>query len=363
MTFIYSVKSYCVLKIRVKLKKKIKEEDEIEIISSYDIGKVLNIDHKAVLNHLEKAGYKEKFDVWAPRDLTLKNFTNRISLATHQKIDLDWKVSMHPPYNSDLAPSDYIICLSQQNSLNSVASSKETRENHVLPRNLKIYLKSGRKWSHLINVFNKLRVKYKKKKLVSLLRWNTKLTFHSTERYSTDRRDYANDRESRNRVGGAGSEHYRGGGGDPPAGRIAQLVEPVVRQTNDPASKCTVGPRWWMDRGNASVTSILSRRWWTRVAQLCSLLRFGQYGNARCIVQPRAFAHSALAENSRAHQRRDDVNFARRWERTSRWRLFFDRCNCFCWVTTRASRRLRLFTHSISIIYLPRVSVCCEALY
>ncbi|KOX71251.1 hypothetical protein WN51_03485 [Melipona quadrifasciata] len=31
-------------------------------ISSYDIGKVLNIDHKTVLNHLEKTEYKEKLD-------------------------------------------------------------------------------------------------------------------------------------------------------------------------------------------------------------------------------------------------------------------------------------------------------------
>jgi len=28
-------------------------------ISSHDIGKELNIDHKTVLNHLEKAGYKK----------------------------------------------------------------------------------------------------------------------------------------------------------------------------------------------------------------------------------------------------------------------------------------------------------------
>jgi len=29
-------------------------------ISSYDIGKKLNIDHKIILNHLEKAEYKKK---------------------------------------------------------------------------------------------------------------------------------------------------------------------------------------------------------------------------------------------------------------------------------------------------------------
>jgi len=32
-------------------------------IGSHDIVKELNIDHKTVLNHLEKTGYKKKFDV------------------------------------------------------------------------------------------------------------------------------------------------------------------------------------------------------------------------------------------------------------------------------------------------------------
>ena len=45
-------------------------------ISSHDIGKELNIDHKIVLNHLKKAGYRRKLDVWVPHDLTLKNIMN-----------------------------------------------------------------------------------------------------------------------------------------------------------------------------------------------------------------------------------------------------------------------------------------------
>ncbi|KOX69670.1 hypothetical protein WN51_04952 [Melipona quadrifasciata] len=32
-------------------------------VSSYDIGKRLNVDYKTVLNHLQKAGYKRKLDV------------------------------------------------------------------------------------------------------------------------------------------------------------------------------------------------------------------------------------------------------------------------------------------------------------
>jgi len=34
--------------------------EQDQYISSYDIGKELNIDYKTVLNHLEKAGYKKK---------------------------------------------------------------------------------------------------------------------------------------------------------------------------------------------------------------------------------------------------------------------------------------------------------------
>ena len=55
--------------------------EQVRYIGSRDIGKELNIDHETVLNHLEKAGYKKKLDVWMPHDLTLKNL-NRISLAT-----------------------------------------------------------------------------------------------------------------------------------------------------------------------------------------------------------------------------------------------------------------------------------------
>jgi len=49
------------------------------------------------------------------------------SLATHQKLrELGWKVLIHPPYNPDLAQSDYHLFRSLQNSLNGVKlTSKE----------------------------------------------------------------------------------------------------------------------------------------------------------------------------------------------------------------------------------------------
>ncbi|EFN81607.1 Histone-lysine N-methyltransferase SETMAR, partial [Harpegnathos saltator] len=49
-------------------------------VSSHDIVNDLNIHHQTVLNHLEKAGYKKKLDVWVPRDLTKKNLLDRISI-------------------------------------------------------------------------------------------------------------------------------------------------------------------------------------------------------------------------------------------------------------------------------------------
>ena len=223
-------------------------------ISSYEIGKQLNIDHKTVLNHLQKAGYKKKLDVWVPHDLTVKNLMDRfsicesllkrndiepflkrlitgdekwitydnnvrkrswtkrneapqtvakpkltprkvmlsvwwdwkgivhyellpsgqtidsnlycqqlerlrqaiektrpelinrkgvvfhrdnarphVSIATRQKLrELGWEVLMHPPYSPDLAPSDYHLFRSLQNSLNGTKlASREACENHL----------------------------------------------------------------------------------------------------------------------------------------------------------------------------------------------------------------------------------------
>ncbi len=50
-------------------------------ISTYDIAKELNIDQKTVLNHLHKAGYKKKLDVWVPHELTQKNLLDRVSIC------------------------------------------------------------------------------------------------------------------------------------------------------------------------------------------------------------------------------------------------------------------------------------------
>ncbi|KAG5327048.1 SETMR methyltransferase, partial [Acromyrmex heyeri] len=56
-----------------------------------------------------------------------------ISLITRQKLrELDWEVLMHPPYSPDIAPSDYHLFRSLQNSLNDIKlASKKAYENHL----------------------------------------------------------------------------------------------------------------------------------------------------------------------------------------------------------------------------------------
>jgi len=42
-------------------------------VSTMEIARELGIDHKTVLNHLHKAGYKKKLDVWIPHELSVRN--------------------------------------------------------------------------------------------------------------------------------------------------------------------------------------------------------------------------------------------------------------------------------------------------
>ncbi|GFV87233.1 histone-lysine N-methyltransferase SETMAR [Trichonephila clavipes] len=60
-------------------------------VSSRSIAQELKIDHKTVLNHLRKVGFKKKLDVWVQHQLTLKNMMDRISiceaLAKRNEID------------------------------------------------------------------------------------------------------------------------------------------------------------------------------------------------------------------------------------------------------------------------------------
>ena len=49
-------------------------------VSTVEIARELGIDHKTILNHLHKTGYKRKLDVWVPHELSVKNMMDRINI-------------------------------------------------------------------------------------------------------------------------------------------------------------------------------------------------------------------------------------------------------------------------------------------
>ncbi|CAH2092000.1 unnamed protein product [Euphydryas editha] len=182
-------------------------------VSCQEIAEALNINHMTVWNHLKRAGYEKKLDVWVPHELTQRNLIDRItisemlvkrnetepflkriitgeekwvkyenikrkrswstndfkawivgkqgyveclkerpelanrkgilfhhdnarphtSLMTLNKLkELGWEVLMHPPYSPDLAPSDYYLFRSLQNSLNGKKlADRNSAENHL----------------------------------------------------------------------------------------------------------------------------------------------------------------------------------------------------------------------------------------
>ncbi|XP_078040753.1 histone-lysine N-methyltransferase SETMAR-like [Augochlora pura] len=50
-------------------------------VSSRSIARELKIDHETILNHLHKAGFKKKLDVWVPHQLRQKIMMVRISIC------------------------------------------------------------------------------------------------------------------------------------------------------------------------------------------------------------------------------------------------------------------------------------------
>ncbi|GFY04480.1 histonelysine Nmethyltransferase SETMARlike [Trichonephila clavipes] len=61
---------------------KITETIEVDRpVSSRSIAQKLTIDHKTVLSHLRKVGFKRKLHVWVQHQLTPKNMMDRISLC------------------------------------------------------------------------------------------------------------------------------------------------------------------------------------------------------------------------------------------------------------------------------------------
>ncbi|GFX33047.1 histone-lysine N-methyltransferase SETMAR [Trichonephila clavipes] len=60
-------------------------------VSSRSITQELKIDHKTVLNHLHKVGFKKKPHVCVPHQLTPKHMMDRISIceALAKRIEID----------------------------------------------------------------------------------------------------------------------------------------------------------------------------------------------------------------------------------------------------------------------------------
>ena len=50
-------------------------------VSCQEIANARRINHVTVWNHLKKAGYAKKLDVWVPHELTQRNLIDRISIS------------------------------------------------------------------------------------------------------------------------------------------------------------------------------------------------------------------------------------------------------------------------------------------
>ncbi|CAK9834554.1 Histone-lysine N-methyltransferase SETMAR [Anthophora retusa] len=67
--------------VTVNVDKIAEKVNENRHMTSVEIAKELNISHTSVLDHLRKAGYTKKLDVWVPHELTQKNLLDRISIC------------------------------------------------------------------------------------------------------------------------------------------------------------------------------------------------------------------------------------------------------------------------------------------
>jgi len=50
-------------------------------VSTVEIARELGIDHKTILNHLHKTGYKKKLDIWVAHKLNVRNMMDRINIC------------------------------------------------------------------------------------------------------------------------------------------------------------------------------------------------------------------------------------------------------------------------------------------
>ena len=88
------------------------------------------------LNKLNAAVKEKRLELVNRKGLIFHydNATPHTSLATRQKLlRLGWEVMLHPPYSPNLAPSDYYLFRSLQNSLNGKTfNDDEAVKSHLI---------------------------------------------------------------------------------------------------------------------------------------------------------------------------------------------------------------------------------------
>lgn len=99
-------------------------------------GKTINSDfYCEQLDRLNQKIQKKRPELFNRKGIVFHqdNARPHTALTTRKKLrELGWEVLLHPPYSPDLAPSDYHLFRSLQNSLNGVTlSSKEDCEKHL----------------------------------------------------------------------------------------------------------------------------------------------------------------------------------------------------------------------------------------
>ena len=101
---------------------KIEERQDITV---RELAEELKLSKSTVHEHLVSLGYTSRYNVWVPHKLSEKNCLDRYSicdmLLKRNESSPFLKTLVTPPYSPDIAPSDYHLFLSLQNSLQGKA--------------------------------------------------------------------------------------------------------------------------------------------------------------------------------------------------------------------------------------------------
>ncbi|EZA55050.1 Histone-lysine N-methyltransferase SETMAR [Ooceraea biroi] len=85
-----------------------------------ELTEILKISKTTIHDHVVKLGYEKRPELANRKDVVFHqdNARPHVSLTTRQKLlEFGWDVLPHPPYSPDIAPSDFHLFRSVQNSL------------------------------------------------------------------------------------------------------------------------------------------------------------------------------------------------------------------------------------------------------